>query len=206
MKIDDHRERDPVEHWYAAYNRGGPWTEAEFWRIPEDVKWVELHDGCLLLQATNTLTHQHIQSRLLGMVAAAVGENRSCHRLDVRMAEGRRYRVPDLLVTRDPIDERPIDAAQITLIGEIVDEWGGDERGQRMTAYQEAGIPWYLVVEKACGPLTAQLYELRAGEYLLAAQAGADEVLKVREPFVCDIAMAELSPWSVSGDQVAAVT
>lgn len=192
MKVDPFRERDPLEHWYGAYNHGGPWTEEEFWRIPEDVKGVELHDGSLILGPGQTMRHCLLTKDLLNLVIEAVGEYRCSSRLDVRMAGGTRYRLPDLIVTHVDIEERPIDAEEIALLGEIVDDEGGDEWGTRMTAYAEAGIPWYLIIENALGPLTAHLHRLHGGTYELVAKAGPEEVLHITEPFVCEIDMSRL--------------
>jgi Putative restriction endonuclease len=78
----------------------GTWTEDDYNALPEGVR-VELHEGRLILVPDPTSEHQYAAHELTDQLRAAIGNKRLVFGpVDVRMADGRRYRSPDVVVVR----------------------------------------------------------------------------------------------------------
>lgn len=165
-----------MNEWVRASRHGGPWTEGDFEAVPPEVPWVELHDGALILGPGRTLRHQR-RTRHLADAFERAGAQVACS-VDLRMAEGRRFRMPDVTVTRSPVRGRPIASEDVLLVAEICDEQGGDEWGTRLTAYAEAGIPRYLIHD----PMGLHALVLRDGDYHLEHKAAPGEPLRLDQP------------------------
>lgn len=171
----------------------GEWTESDYEALPAGVR-AELHDGSLILVPGAGVPHMLASAELLVRFRAIVGDRRLVvQEVDVRMAGGRRYRTPDVLVMRDPARHRPLDPGNVVLVCEIVSPHGGDERDEKMTVYAEAGIEWYLVTEETPTGFLGELYRLDDGKYARVAEAPPAGVLRLPEPFAADIDLSELS-------------
>ncbi|MGH3615225.1 MAG: hypothetical protein ACRDRK_22045 [Pseudonocardia sp.] len=59
-----------------------------------------------------------------------------------------------------------------------------------------AGIPHYVRIELGDEGPTAITYRLRGGRYIEFARAGSGERLRLTEPFVIDVGLAELVCWT----------
>lgn len=119
---------------------------------------------------------------------------RVIRREDVRLADGRRRRIPDLVIVRESYHGSPTPASNVLLAVEVVSPGGGDEWGQKMIDYAEGGIPGYLIVEgPKDGRFTAAYHVLREDHYELVAKAEPDATFTITEPFTATIDLSELS-------------
>lgn len=107
------------------------------------------------------------------------------------MADGQRYRTPDVIVMRKPARSRPLDPRNVLLACEIVSP-GGDERGIKKTVYAEAGIEWYLIVEETPAGFLGELHHLDGGAYAAAAQAPPSGMLELPKPFAAQLNLKDL--------------
>lgn len=172
---------------------GGEWTEADYEALPDGVR-AELHDGRLILVPSPSAEHMLASRLLANRLAKSVSDDRLVlQEVDVRMADGHRYRTSDVLVLHEPARGRPLDPRNVVLVCEIVSPSGGDERGDKMTAYAEAGIEWYLIAEETPDGFLGELYRLRDGEHELIAKAPPATALTLPAPFGTIIDLSALS-------------
>lgn len=172
---------------------GGEWTEADFNALPDGVR-AELHDGRLILTPSPTSEHMLASKRLARWVERFVDDDRLVLiEVDVRMADGRRYRAPDVLMLREWQRGRPMDPTNVLFVGEVVSPGGGEEYGGKMTAYFDAGIEWYLIVEETPAGHTGELYRRGDSKYELVSEAGPAGMLKFPEPFSAELDLRSLS-------------
>jgi hypothetical protein len=172
---------------------GGEWTEADYEALPRGVR-AELHDGRLILVPSAEPSHMLASIELAVMFRGITGDRRRVlQEVDVRMAGGRRYRTPDLLVLHRWHRKRPIPPSDVLLVGEIISPGGGEEYGDKMTAYFDAGIEWYLIVEETPAGFQGELYRLGVEKYELVSQAPAAGALELPAPFGASINLRDLS-------------
>jgi len=172
---------------------GGEWTEADYEALPAGVR-AELHDGRLILTPSPTYQHMLASLELSVLFRGIIGDRRRVvQEVDVRMADGRRYRAPDVLVLKEGRRGRPQPPRNVVLVAEVVSPGGGEERGDKMVAYQDAGIEWYLIVEETPAGFLGELYRLDAGKYTLVSDAPPAGVLRLPAPFDAEIRLRELS-------------
>ncbi len=172
---------------------GGEWTEADYEALPDGVR-AELHDGRLILVPSPNAEHMIASGELYVRLREMVGDRRRViQEVDVRMADGHRYRKPDVLVLREPARGRPMDPDNVLLACEVISPSGGDERGDKLTAYGEAGIEWYLIVEETRDGFLGELYQLQDGRYELLVKTPAAGSLTLPAPFDANIDLSTLS-------------
>jgi Uma2 family endonuclease len=172
---------------------GGEWTEADYEALPDGVR-AELHDGRLILVPSPSAEHMMASGELYVRLREIVGDRRRVlQEVDVRMADGHRYRRPDVLVLQEPARGRPMDPANVVLVCEIISPSGGDERQEKMTAYAEAGIEWYLITEETADGYLGELHRLRDGRYELLVKAPPAGTLTLPAPFDSAIDLRTLS-------------
>ena len=178
---------ESLPNWRAALEHEGEWTEEEYDALPDGLR-AELHDGKLTLTPPPTADHQVVQNLLFLALLKAVGDvTRVLTATDVRLANGKRRRIPDLMVVRENYHGSPTPASNVLLVIEIVSPGGGVEWTQKMTEYAEGGIPGYLIIEGPKGGYRASHHVLRDGKYELATKTAVDGNLTITEPIVCDI-------------------
>ncbi|MGH3715215.1 MAG: Uma2 family endonuclease [Micromonosporaceae bacterium] len=172
---------------------GGEWTESDYEALPGGVR-AELHDGRLILVPSASVPHMLASRELSNRFVAIVGDRlRVVQEVDVRMADGRRYRTPDVVVLREPARSRPLDPRNVQLSCEIVSPGGGEERSVKMTVYAEAGIEWYLIVEETPEGFLGELYRLDGDAYRLVADAPAGGVLALPTPYAARLSLDDLA-------------
>lgn len=170
---------------------GGEWTEADYEALPDGVR-AELHDGQLILLPGQTAEHSMATMQLSLALERITSDRQVIHRVDMRMAEGRRFRTPDVVVWREWQRDRPIDPRNVVMVCEIISPRPTDERGDKMTAYAEAGIEWYLVAEETSEGFLAELYRLKYRRYDLLVKAPPAGSLTLPAPFDVEIDLSAL--------------
>jgi len=164
-----------------AYFRAGPWTEAEYFDLPEDNLRVELLDGALLVNPPPTAGHQHLTLRLAMALAAVCPQGLDVMvGVGVRLITGRIF-IPDIAVVVSPFDleAKVFEARAVRLALEIVSTGSvALDRAVKPRLYGESGIPTYVRIEKS-GP-TAHVLGLREGTYEAESEG---TTLRLVEPF-----------------------
>ncbi|MEV4132103.1 Uma2 family endonuclease [Dactylosporangium sp. NPDC049742] len=107
----------------------------------------------------------------------------------VKLAPGR-VAIPDFIVADTDCTGTAAEAAEVALIGEVLEPGGGAELIFKQHCYAAAGIRWYLLLEQE--PLTLRLFRLDGDHYVEHTSAVGGEVLDVREPFPFRIDTASL--------------
>jgi Uma2 family endonuclease len=172
----------------------GPWTEEDFFALPEDRR-IELLDGELLVSPPARTPHQRLSRHLANALDAAAPERfEVLEAINVRAAPGR-ILIPDIAVITTPgIDTVSSDAGDVALVVEIVSPGSvATDRAVKPALYATAGIGCYLRVEAGEPGPAGFVYGLRGDRYLEDAHAGPGEVLRLREPFSVEVDLAALA-------------
>jgi hypothetical protein len=173
---------EPVEHKDIILDHRGPWTEEEYLALGEDtVQQTELVDGSLFVSPHGDGRHQNLGSRLWQRFENQLpDEIVALHEANVRLRTGQIV-IPDVVVTRDATEPLIYRAADAVLLAEVESPWGkARDRILKPALYAEAGIPWYLRVERE-PRLELVLSELEGESYVERARATEGEELAIPE-------------------------
>ncbi|WP_018684484.1 Uma2 family endonuclease [Actinokineospora enzanensis] len=166
-----------------------PWTLEEFSALPDDNgQRVELIDGALVVSPAPGGPHQRVLRRLTGgLDRAAPIDTEVMPGINVVLGPDR-VLIPDVAVTTVPDSDAVFfDAADMLIVVEIISPSSRVyDKALKRVLFAEAGIPYYLLVDPAGGPVQATLFGLRAGAYEPVA-ASVDGRLRFSEPFPVDI-------------------
>ncbi|MGQ0464753.1 MAG: Uma2 family endonuclease [Sporichthyaceae bacterium] len=172
------------------YLNEGPWTEADYFDLPEDIARIELLDGALLVNPPPTVGHQRLTLRLAMALAAVCPSGLEVVvGAGVRLITGRIF-IPDIAVVVSHIDgdARVFEARDVRLALEIVSPGSvALDRAVKPPLYAESGIATYVRIEKA-GP-TAHVLRLHTGKYV---PESAGTSLRLEEPFPAVVDLPEL--------------
>lgn len=165
-----------------------PWTETEFWALPEDKgQRIELLDGSLLVSPAPKSGHQRITRRLANFLETGLPVGwEVLEGVNVRMAPGR-VLIPDVAVVQARKDVVAYEAAEVVLVAEVVPpSTAVQDHVLKRSLYAAASIPRYLIVE-ADGDAPqrrALLFELGDDGYRPGEWTGAGEKLELDAPRV----------------------
>lgn len=170
----------------TVFAHPGPWTEDDYFALPEMPTKVELVDGVLVVNPLSNAVHQRL-TRSLGIVIENACPNRDWEVFDglnVRLWLGH-VRNPDIVVARRGATALSVPATEMLLLAEITSP--GNFRQDRIAKhgdYAAASIPFYLRVDLENGPdaVEATLFELSDGEYREAVRS-VDGVLRSSLPW-----------------------
>ena len=159
----------------AVFAHPGPWTEDDYFALPEMPTKVELVDGVLVVNPLSNAVHQRLVQRISILLehTCPSGDWEVFPGLNVRLWPGH-VRNPDVVVARAGATALYVPGADMLLLVEITSP--GNFRQDRIAKhgdYAAAGIPFYLRVDLEDGPdaLEATLFELVDGEYREAARS-----------------------------------
>lgn len=170
----------------SVFSHLGPWTEEDFFALPDMPSRVELVDGALLVTPLSSLTHQRLIYETTRVLRETCPDPRweALPGANVRLWPDH-IRAPDSLVVRSGLNVVKAAVADVLLLVEITSP--GNFR-QDMIAkpgdYAEAGVPFYLRIDlhKGIDELTASAYELVGGRYREYATAPGG-VLRLDRPW-----------------------
>ena len=170
----------------AVFAHSGPWTEDDYFALPDVPARVELVDGALLVMPLSSVPHQRLGLELTNLFARTCTDERweSLPGANVRLWQDH-IRAPDVVVIRSGLEVLKVQVADVLMLTEVTSP--GNFRQDRIvkhTDYAEAGVPFYLRVDLHLGidALTASAYELVGGTYLEYATA-IDGVLRLERPW-----------------------
>jgi Uma2 family endonuclease len=170
----------------AVFAHPGPWTEDDYFALPEMPTKVELVDGVLVVNPLSNAVHQRLVQRIGVLLERTCpsGDWEVFPGLNVRLWPGH-VRNPDVIVARAGATALYVPARDMLLLVEITSP--GNFRQDRIAKhgdYAAAGIPFYLRVDLENGieALEATLYQLVDSGYREAA-CSVDGVLRSSLPW-----------------------
>lgn len=173
----------------------GPWTEQDYFALPEDRRRIELLDGGLLVSPAAGSRHQRLSSHLchaLGRAAPSWLE--VLEAVNIRVAPGR-ILIPDLVVVTNPgLDVTVWDPDEVAMVIEIVSPGSiAADRAIKPQLYSAAGIDHYLRIElNGPGP-SSMVCQLQRGRYVEVTSSSSGQLLRLAQPFPVDLDLAELA-------------
>ncbi len=175
----------------AIFSHTGPWTEDDYFALPETSSRVELVDGALLVSPQSSVPHSRLIKTVVNLLDSTCPDP-SWEALppnNVRLWPDH-IREPDVTVIRSGLQGRKVEVADVLMLVEITSP--GNFRQDMIVKhgdYAEAGVPFYLRIDlhKGIDDLTASAYELADGGYREYATA-PDGLLRL----IC--------PWPLEAD------
>jgi Uma2 family endonuclease len=170
----------------AVFAHAGPWTEDDYFALPDVPARVELVDGALLVTPLSSIAHQRLIYETTHVLHETCTDDRweALPGANVRLWQDH-IRAPDALVVRAGLDGLRVAAADVLLLVEITSP--GNFRQDMIVKhgdYAEAGVQFYLRIDlhKGIDQLTASAYQLVDGSYREFATA-SDGVLRLDRPW-----------------------
>lgn len=161
------------------YPPQGLWTEADYLRLPQSTRVVELASGRLTIRPAHTPEHQRIAGELALLLDQFVEPNKLGEvlyaPLPVRLWLNQ-IRMPDILFLRAGREDRKrkmwIDGAPDWIAEIVAPDTRALDEGEKLADYARAGVPetWLVDPENRC----ISAYTLRSDEdrYTLASLYG----------------------------------
>jgi Uma2 family endonuclease len=179
--IEEIRQENLTIEISRLFPRQGEWTEADYFRLPESNRIIELSEGRLIISPSPTEKHQKISSKIYLLMGSFVisrkfGEVRYSP-LDVRLWEGK-IRQPDIIFMSNEHLDRITDKWGVPdLVIEILSEGTAKEdKEDKYLEYQKAGVLEYWIVDPF--KQNVEIYTLEHGNYSLFGISGAGEIAK----------------------------
>ena len=170
----------------AVFAHPGPWTEDEYFALPETPARIELVDGMLAVSPLSSVPHHRLVGQLTRLLQHTCPDRRwqTLTGGHVRLWKNH-IRNPDMIVARACHDVLYVPVQDVLLLVEVTSP--GSFRQDRIvkhTDYAEAGVPFYLRVDLHDGvdEVRASAFELMDGAYREYATA-PDGVLRLTRPW-----------------------
>jgi Uma2 family endonuclease len=171
----------------TAVETRGRFTRADFERLPEnagDGIRYELLDGAIVVTPAPGFRHQKVVVRLLQRLDDVVPEGLHVlvAPLDVYLPTDDILE-PDVLVVDDAaiVDDKVQGGLPVLVVEVFSPSSRRRDVGDKLTAYRDAGVPAYWVVDPINPRL--QVWELRDGEYVAVADVSGDEEWTAAVPY-----------------------
>src|SRR5919199_1298751 len=153
----------------AVFAHPGPWTEAEYFALPETPARIELVDGMLVVRPLSSVPHHRLVRELTHLFQTTRPDGRweALPGANVRLWKDH-IRIPDVVVARAELDVLHVGIDDVLLLAEVTSP--GNFRQDRIVKhgdYAEAGVPFYLRVDlhDRLDKGRASAYELVDGAY-----------------------------------------
>jgi Uma2 family endonuclease len=185
----------------SLFPRQGQWTEADYFRLPETNRIMELSEGRLIITPSPTSQHQRIIFRL----SNSLGNHILSHNLgeivtapmDTRLWKGK-IRQPDIAFMSnehlDRITEQLCGVPDIVI--EILSEGTAKvDKEDKYFEYQKSGVQEYWIVDPFNQSI--EVYTLKNGIYVIFGKWSSSEIAKSKllDGFQVDVdsIMAQMS-------------
>lgn len=166
----------------TAVDAPGRFTRADLDAMPDDGRRYELLDGAIVVAPAPGKRHQIAVTGLWQLLQAAApeGVRALVAPFDVALPTGDVLE-PDVLVAHDRLI-RDTDVSQLLLAVEVLSPSSRRrDVGDKLTAYQDAGVPSYWVVDPVDPRL--RVWELREGSYVEVADVSGSEEWTAATPY-----------------------
>jgi Putative restriction endonuclease len=170
----------------AVFAHPGPWTEEEYFALPETPARIELVDGMLVVSPLSSVPHHRLVRELTHLFQTSRPDSRweALPGANVRLWKDH-IRIPDVVVASAGLDVLHVGIDDVLLLAEVTSP--GNFRQDRIVRhgdYAEAGVPFYLRVDlhDGLGKVRASAFELVDGVYQEYATA-SDGVLRFDRPW-----------------------
>jgi Uma2 family endonuclease len=179
--IEKIRQENLTIEILRLFPRQGEWTEADYFRLPESNKIIELSEGRLIISPSPTDRHQEISLNLSLLFASYVKLHRlgvvRYSPLDVRLYEGV-VREPDIIFMGNEHLDRITDKWGVPdLVVEILSEGTAKvDKEDKYLEYQKAGVLEYWIVDPF--KQSIEIFTLEHGNYSLFGKWGTGEIAK----------------------------
>ena len=153
----------------TAVDTAGRFTRADLDAMPDDGRRYELLDGAIVVTPAPTPAHQNAVARLWRLLDdAVVGDLKVfVAPLDTALPTGDVLEPDVLVVTRGSITDKDVTGIPLLAVEVLSPSSRRRDVGDKLTAYRDAGVPAYWVVDPINPRL--QAWELRDGEYVEVA-------------------------------------
>jgi len=180
--IEEIRQENFTTDILRLFPRQGEWTEADYFRLPESNRIIELSEGRLIISPSPTNQHQEILFKLALLVGNHVFSNNLgkvlMSPMDVRLRKGI-IRQPDIIFMSNEHLDRitnkrwgiPDLAIEVTSPGTKK-----EDRKDKYAEYEKAGIKEYWIVDPF--KQSVEIYTLEHGIYSLFGKWGTGDIAK----------------------------
>jgi Uma2 family endonuclease len=180
--IEEIRQENLTIEISRLFPRQGKWTEADYFRLPETNRIIELSEGRLIISPSPTTQHQMILGSLFSTLRTHVTSNKLgmivISPMDVRLKKGI-IRQPDIIFMSNEHLDRitnkrwgiPDLAIEVTSPGTKK-----EDRKDKYAEYEKAGIKEYWIVDPF--KQNVEIYILEHGNYSLFGKWGTGEMAK----------------------------
>jgi Uma2 family endonuclease len=160
----------------------GEWTEADYFRLPETNRIIELSEGRLIISPSPTEQHQMILGSLFSTLRNHVTSNKLgkiiISPMDVRLWEGK-VRQPDIaFMSNEHLDRTTEKMWGVPdLVVEILSEGTAKvDKEDKFQEYQRTGVLEYWIVDPF--KQSIDVYTLENGTYIRLGKWGPGEIAK----------------------------
>jgi len=164
------------------FPRQGQWTEADYFRLPETNRIIELSEGRLIITPSPTEQHQMILGKLYILLANHVLTKELgkvvMSPMDTRLWEGK-VRQPDIVfMSNEHLDRTTEKTWGVPdLVVEILSEGTAKiDKEDKYLEYQKAGVQEYWIVDPF--NQSVEVYTLKNGIYEIFGIRGHGEIAK----------------------------
>jgi len=164
------------------FPRQGQWTEADYFRLPETNRIIELSEGRLIITPSPTEQHQTVLGNLFVIMRTHVLSNKLgkiiMSPMDTRLWEGK-VRQPDIVfMSNEHLDRTTEKTWGVPdLVVEILSEGTAKvDKEDKYLEYQKAGVQEYWIVDPF--NQSVEVYTLKNGTYEIFGKWGLGEIAK----------------------------
>jgi Uma2 family endonuclease len=179
--IEEIRQENLTIEILRLFPRQGEWTEADYFRLPESNRIIELSEGRLIISPSPTAQHQRVSIRLTFLLTNYVfprklGELVTAP-MDTRLYEGV-VRQPDIeFMSNEHLDRITDKWGVPDLVVEILSEGTAEiDKEDKYLEYQRAGVLEYWIVDPF--KQSVEIYTLEHGNYSLYGISGTGDIAK----------------------------
>ena len=177
----------------TAIDAAGRFTRADLDAMPEDGRRYELLDGSIIVTPAPTPAHQNVVFELAVLLRATVPDEYKVFvaPLDTALPTGDVLEPDVLVVSRDAITSKDVTGVPLLAVEVLSPSSRRRDVGDKLTAYRDAGVPSYWVVDPIHPRLRA--WYLDRGEYVEIADVSGDQEWTAEAPFPVTIRPVDLT-------------
>ncbi len=184
----------PVLEQYPIPAHVGPWTLDEWLALPPTKLRVELVDGMLVVSSYESFQNRRLMLRIVRQLEDAVPPAmEAMPDCNAGLSESTGL-IPDFAIIDVPgFEGKALPGEHFVLVGEIASpSTRRYDRTTKRDLYAEAGVRYLMLVDPG-DPPSAELFELRGGEFVEIARS-EEGILEVARPFAATLDLTSRRP------------